>query len=625
MSGSRGSLDNSDRDRVREASDIAQVIGEHLTLHAKGREYIGLCPFHDDHKPSMYVVPSKQIFHCFSCGAGGDVFTFVQKYHGMEFPEALKLLADRAGIELTRRAPRQDQQHEGGPGREALLDATSFANAFFQKILRHEQHGADARTLIERRGISDEMIEAFELGASADRWDGLIQTARAQRGPDEASMLGAGLIKSRDKSDGCYDAFRNRLIFPIHDRFGRVIAFGGRRIEDTEEAGPKYLNSPETRLFNKSKTLFGLFRANRAIQRERTAVVVEGYVDVIACHQAGFEHVVGTLGTALTQQHAAELRGLCDEVVLLFDGDEAGLRAADRAFDVLLAERLDIRMVTLAGEDGVKDPDDLLKLPDGKQRFQALLDNAQDLLSFWLDRMGGELRDAGPAARQRIAEEACRRLAGARIDRADPVRKGLLLQRLSDLTGVQERQLRAMIGSSTGGGRPVPAAEEQQEQHVGGDALRILGGRPLSAAELALGCLLAEPKLWTAITAEGQQALRAAAYGSEVSKAVGHAAIDMAQDGRHPTLAEVMSSVMADGQATAVALEERVAHQVAEDARAAFVRGCVDRLLADARAEQAAGDARGVAAALARRNAGAGGARFPGRTRRGSEPRPDGG
>ena len=342
-------------EQVRAASDIAEVVGEHVSLKPKGREFVGLCPFHDDRRPSMAVVPSKQIFKCFACGAGGDVFGFVMRYHGMDFPEALKYLAERAGIELRpRRADRGAAAPAGSPvySKRDIVDANAAAAAFFRAIFEHESHGAAAREAAERRGFDAETIEAFGIGASPDRWDGLVQWI-ASKGLDESLFIEAGLLKKRDNG-GCYDAMRNRLIFPIRDQIGRAIAFGGRRINDEDE--PKYLNSPESALFSKSTALFGIDRAARAIQAERTAVVVEGYTDVIACHRAGVCNVVGTLGTALTTGHAVVLRRLCERVVLLFDGDEAGRRAADRAMEVLFAEDIDIQVARLDEATDAKDP-----------------------------------------------------------------------------------------------------------------------------------------------------------------------------------------------------------------------------------------------------------------------------
>jgi DNA primase len=361
-----------DRQRVLDATDVVQLIGEHVALKARGREFIALCPFHDDHKPSMYVVPAKQIYHCFSCGAGGNALTFVMEYHKMAFREALEHLAQRAGVELTPWKPGaaagaaagSQEQRGGGAPRQEVLAANRAAADFFERMLAREDLGRAAREVIARRGISPEMVESFRLGAAPEMWDGLQRTISHKNAP-AGPFLAAGLLKQRNEG-GLYDAFRNRLMFPIQDQTGAVVAFGARRINEEDE--PKYLNSPDSVVFNKSATLYGLHQAARTIQRTRTAIVTEGYMDVIACHQAGVTNAVAALGTAMTRENAKILRRLCDTVVLLFDGDEAGQRAADRAVEVFFAEPVDVRIAVLPPDAGAKDPDELLKQEGGRER-----------------------------------------------------------------------------------------------------------------------------------------------------------------------------------------------------------------------------------------------------------------
>ncbi|MEO0512129.1 MAG: DNA primase [Planctomycetota bacterium] len=426
-----------DSDRVKQASDIVRVVGEHLELKARGREYVGLCPFHDDRTPSMAVVPAKQIFHCFACGAGGDVFSFVMRYHRMEFVEALRYLADRAGIELAPRRSKDGRAAGGVSKRGTLAEANAFAQAFFQTILNHAEHGRTARELVERRGIAAAMVEAFGIGASPDRWDGLLKTIEAKSLAPEP-FAEVGLLKTRD-SGGRYDALRNRLIFPIMDQTGRVIAFGGRRVNDEDD--PKYLNSPESELFNKSATLYGIHRASRPIQTSGVAIVTEGYTDVVACHQAGVENAVATLGTALTREHARLLRRLCHTVVLLFDGDDAGLRAADRAVEVFFAEAVDVKIATLAGVTDAKDPDELLKRDGGRELFDRAIDEATDILEFRLEATRRRLSVDGVSAFEQAYEDEVRKLAQLGLSRAKPVRKQRILQRLVELTGLPDRAI----------------------------------------------------------------------------------------------------------------------------------------------------------------------------------------
>ena len=534
-------LRRGDKDAVREGSDIVRVVGEHVALKAKGREYVGLCPFHDDHNPSMSVVPHKQIYHCFVCGAGGDVFSFVQRYHSMEFREALEFLAARAGIELERASP--EQRESGGVSSGALVEANKAASEFFATILRHPEHGRAARELIERRGISEEMVSAFGIGAAPAMWDGLVQ-AIAGKGLDQRAFAEAGLLKDRE-SGGRYDLMRGRLVFPIRDQIGRVIAFGGRRIDDGEE--PKYLNSPETRVFHKSKSLYGLDRASRAIQRERAAVVVEGYLDVIACHQAGFTNAVATLGTALTPEHAAVLRRLCETVVLVFDSDEAGGRAAERATEVFFAEPIDVKIATLKG---AKDPDELLKSQGGSERFAAALGAAADLLSYRFGRVRARLAGAGPSALAKAVEEELAELARLGLNEQPPLRRRLVLRSIASITGLDERT----IARATPAGRRSARKEEP-----------AAGERSTPEAEL-LGCVLVSPELYAGLHDRERDLLGEERYASRPMQRIARLVHEIASTSGRPDLAGVLAaSDEIDVQEAAVALARRVEHETDRD------------------------------------------------------------
>ena len=528
---------NDDVQRVKDSSDIVAVIGECITLKPKGREYVCLCPFHDDHSPSMCVVPAKQIFHCFVCGAGGDVFTFVQRYHSMDFREGLTFLAERGNIELTPFKPSRqsgddspEQQNPTGSSKQDILMANEQAQGYFRALLSHLDHGKIARELIERRGMSPEIVEQFGVGTSADRWDGLLMTIEAN-GYNTESFTDAGLLKTRDSSSGNggqYDAMRNRLIFPICDQIGRVIAFGGRRINDDDD--PKYLNSPETLVFNKSRTLYGLNHAQRAIKRKRVAVIVEGYTDVIACHQHGVDYVVGTLGTALTKGHATILRRLCDTVVLLFDGDQAGQRAADRAIEVLFSETIDIKIAALAGYTDAKDPDELLGQDDGEAIFERVVDGAVDLLKWRFDRLRAELDGAGAARITQRIEEEIRTLLDLGIERLSPMRRQLMVRQIAGAAGVSE----AVVKASMRLGRRVPSTMEPKAEE------RIESTQPLSARELLLGCLLSDPKLWLTMTSDEHDLLTTTAFESQASSTVAQALHESVENGSGTGLHQVL-------------------------------------------------------------------------------------
>jgi len=534
---------------VRDASDIVRVVGEHVALKPKGREYTGLCPFHDDKNPSMHVVPSKQIYHCFVCGAGGDVFTFIQNYHSMEFGEALRYLAERGGIELESQ-PQRSSGEASGPSRADIAQANDFARGFFTTIMNHAEHGVVARALIERRGISDEMLELFQVGASPDRWDGLEQTV-VKKGLDTVVFEQAGLLKNRESSSGRYDAMRNRLIFPIHDQIGRVIAFGGRRIDDADE--PKYLNSPETRLFHKSKTLYGLHQAARAIQRERTAIIVEGYTDVIACHQAGFANTVGTLGTALTNDHASILARLCDTVVLLFDSDDAGMRAADRATEVFFAETIDVKVATLVE---AKDPDELFKIENGVEAFARAIESAPDLLSFRFARIADRLGGAGPAAKSKAIEAELAALVELGLNRVPPIRRRLIIRSITALAGVSETEIV----------RSIPAGRTHRT-HTEAENTPQQDARPGStAAEQMLGCVLLEPSLLASLEPGQRDLLGSDGYASPLMIRLGRAVESIVDAGRAPDLSTLLNETDdQELQRAAVALTQRIEVETEHD------------------------------------------------------------
>ncbi len=495
---------NDDVQRVRDASDIVRVVGEHIELKARGREYLGICPFHDDKKPSMYVVPNKQIYHCFSCGAGGDIFTFVQDFHKMTFREALKFLADRAGVKLESRGRRRTANDDAeSVSRSVLLEANELAERFFKSILRHAEHGQSARELIERRGISQEMVDAFNIGAAPDMWDGLRKFLESKQHNLEP-FLNLGLLKASDKGQGPYDAQRNRLVFPIRDQIGRVVAFGGRRINDEDE--PKYINSSESPVFDKSATLFGLDLANRAIQKEGVAVIAEGYTDVIACHQAGITNVVATLGTALTPKHATLLQRLCHTVVLLFDGDEAGQKAADRAAEVFLTLPIDAKIATLAGHTDAKDPDELLKREGGSGVLKAALDDATELLEYRIERLRARLTNAGAAQTERALRDEFRDLGRLGLASADKVRWQFIIRRLSELSGLNIDTVAELVreGANRRQGPDFSGAEAEPQKRK----------HRTSTAEI-LGCLLAMPERWIGLESN-EALLEAACRGTEL-------------------------------------------------------------------------------------------------------------
>jgi DNA primase len=479
-----------------------RLIGDHVALRPQGREHVGICPFHEDHRPSLHVVTHKSqaFYKCFACGASGDCFRFVMDYHKMDFPEALRYLADRAGITLR---PRTAAPTTGdAPRRADVQKAVAFACEFFQRNLRDPVTGAAAQATIARRGLSEQMVGQFMLGFAPDRFDGFLQKLGGKPSALRTA-LAAGLIKERAGSapgTDRYDTFRNRLIFPICDDVGRPIAFGGRIINPDDV--PKYLNSPETALFHKSRTLYGLHLAKRQIIQSKQAIVTEGYTDVIACHQAGITNVVGTLGTALTADHARILSRL------VFDGDEAGRKAADRAVEVFFTEPVDIRICVLP--DGL-DPDELLKQEEGERRFHEAVEHAVDALEYKLHRFGAQLGEAGGlSGRQKHLQQFLAELADLGFNSMQGVRKRLVITRLADLLHVSiadiERAVprRTRRAASRPGGTVAASAAEATTAAAGSqpllaadsDSPAISRARSLAEREL-LAILLFEPAVGT--------------------------------------------------------------------------------------------------------------------------------
>lgn len=593
------SRDNDNRQRVLDASRIERIIGDHITLKPKGRELVCLCPFHNDKNPSMYVVPAKQIFHCFVCGAGGNAIDFVMKFHGMGFREALEFLATKAGVELVFRSRGGSGEPEtsSSSSREQVIEANAFALRFFRGLLSHPEHGAAAREVIDRRGIAPEMVESFGLGAAPDRWDGLVKMAES-KGIALQPLIDAGLIKLRPSGDGAFDMLRHRLVFPIFDQIGRAVAFGGRKIRDEDE--PKYLNSPESKVFDKSATLFGLKQALRGIQETRCAIVTEGYTDVIACHQHGFTNVIATLGTAMTPKHAAILRRLCDKLILLFDGDEAGQRAADRALEVFFTEPVDVKIAVMAGG---KDPDELLKKEDGRAAFQEVLDSAIHFLDFRFARFRDRLRErglaAGDAAFASAMDDEIDRLFELGLLTLSPLRQQAVIGRLAAVAGVNVQVIVDSIAARRGlrGARATaPLSGSGAENFSPAHAGKRPGGQAnRTPVEQAVGCLLCDPNLASMQPAAARDLLARAAYSSPppasplAGVAVAFDSLWSEHDGA-PDLQALLLEVEDDAlrqYATALAAEtDRLTdsdpHRVAATWRECLHRLAVERELASA-------------------------------------------
>jgi len=430
-------------EEVRSRADIVDVIGEFVQLKKSGREYKANCPFHEERTPSFYVVPDKGFYKCFGCGKSGDVFSFVMEKQGMDFVEAVKHVAARSGVEVR-------EVRRGGPDEDPhrpLFEINAFARDWYRRQLLDERVGAKARAYLESRGVGLDVAERFGLGYAPDEWRGLREAA-ATHGLDEALMLEVGLLAKSEKSEEPYDRFRDRIIFPIEGLSGRVIAFGGRVLRDTKDA-PKYLNSPETPVFQKGQNLYGLSWARHAIRKEERALVVEGYMDVVSVAARGFENVVAPLGTALTREQAQLLAKYCTRVLLLFDSDAAGLKATFRAADALLEEGLHPAVVTLPqGED----PDTVVR-KEGPDALRRYMDDALDVL----DRMMQILEQKDFFSSIERTRDAVDRLLPKLRAAADPTLRDIYVDKVAKRTGVRRETLEAEMRRTK---RRAPANQE---------------------------------------------------------------------------------------------------------------------------------------------------------------------
>jgi DNA primase len=429
-------------EEVRARNDIADVIGSYLPLKNAGTRFKALCPFHKEKTPSFTVSPERQIYHCFGCGAGGDVIRFMQEYEKVDFMTALQMLADRAGLELS--------FEEGGEGSGAdkrkLFQIHEGVAQLYHRILLEHESGEAGRGYLATRALRPETVKEFQIGFAPDRFDALEKWAQQKKIPPEL-MEQAGLMIKSDKRAGYYDRFRNRLMFPIRDEAGRVIGFSGRAISK-EEKGGKYVNSPETPLFHKSRVLFAIDKARRAMAESRTAIVCEGQIDAIRCHEAGLTNVVASQGTALTADHARMIRRYADEVILVLDADAAGQKAALRSSEAFIAEELSVRVASLpAGED----PDSLVR-DHGAEALRSRVTDAVSALDFMIDcfaRTENLKAEAGLMRTARAVQALIAQAPGA-------VQRDRMVQRAAERLGLSPAALRRDLARKKE--RPAPSA-----------------------------------------------------------------------------------------------------------------------------------------------------------------------
>jgi DNA primase len=450
---------------IREAIDIVEIVSQYVTLKKRGKSYIGLCPFHTEKTPSFSVNPARGFYHCFGCGAGGNVFTFTMQMERISFPEAIRTLAEKAGIPL----PKYEADDQKTKEIETLYHVNQFAAEFFQECLFGSENGKKVLQYLDNRGLGEEIVKRFQLGYAPQAWDGLLN--RAGKASLNTDMLNkAGLIVTRKDSTGHYDRFRNRLMFPILNVSGRVVGFGGRILSSTEK-GPKYINSPETPIYQKGRLLYGLFQSKSGIQREDRVLLVEGYTDLMQLYQYGFDYSVASSGTALTDEQARLIRRYTKNVILLFDGDSAGFSAAIRGIDILLDSGLNVEIVALPKGT---DPDSYLR-KEGQNPLQKLLNSAKSFLDFQLDQMKEQGKLKTPTDRAAATRQLLLVLQKIR----DPIERNVMVKDLAEKLNIEEgliwNEIRSRKDDRTPADSQKPTVKESAGLHAAErDILTIL-------------------------------------------------------------------------------------------------------------------------------------------------------
>jgi DNA primase len=459
-------------DEVKQRTDIVEVISQYADLKKAGRNFRALCPFHSEKNPSFFVYPEQQSWHCFgACNTGGDVFSFIMKKQGIDFGEALRLLAQKAGVTLPSRSERDTRKDE----KERLYQANEAATQYFHDLLVNSTAGKKAMSYIANRGLSLETSAAFKLGFSPNSWEALGQHL-TERGYSNAELLAAGLIVETDEGK-THDRFRNKLMFPIRDSRKRTIGFGARVLDDSL---PKYINSPQTLIFDKSGSLYGIDLAAPTIRQQELVVIVEGYLDVITAHQNGFSNVVASMGTSITERQVSTLKRLTGNVALALDADAAGEEAMLRCVDYENTLDAEIKVIVLPGG---KDPDDVIR--EDSKTWQDLLEKALPVVDYTFNMVAAKL-DLTTA---RDKSSAARKLLPIISKIKDTVRKAHYLQKLARLIKVNEKSLEADLAKF----RSSQTRYRAKEPKEAGATLQSL--RPSPVEEHCLALLLQHPEL----------------------------------------------------------------------------------------------------------------------------------
>ena len=598
-----GSSSDSAKEQVKRAVDIIDLIGDYVHLRREGRGYKGLCPWHDDSRPSLQVNPERQSFKCFVCNIGGDVFSFVMKQENVEFREALEMLADRAGITLGAAGKGRDKQ--------LLYQAMAWAEGQYHDCLLRAEEAQPARAYLAERGIKRESIERFHLGFSPESWDWLLGRAKQTRFTPQ-TLETVGLAKKSSRGTGYYEPFHGRVLFPIRDVQSRPVAFGGRILPGAAQAsgakfeGPKYYNSPETPIFHKSHTLYGLDVAKDAIAKGKQAMVMEGYTDCLVAQQCGLSHAVAVLGTALGADHIKLLRRFTDQVLLVLDGDEAGRRRSDQILELFVAQEVELKILTLPDD---LDPADFL-LSQGAEAFSGLFSQAVDAVEFrFRHATAGLNAESGIHALHRATEQILATLAKApRLSDATSAaarqRESMILAKLAGRVGVSEQVLRERLAdmrrqqrkpavkSPATAAQPAEGNVQLRAPGASGPSNPAAAAPPVEAEPLALDkfdfarrelleIAIAEPQLLGQLREE----LAPAEIRSPRERAVYLACCRLADRGLEPNLDRLLLEIE-DAQLKTLLIELADSHQAKNPSDLAVVFGGLLSVLRDHREEQ---------------------------------------
>ncbi len=456
-------------ERVKAEANIVDVVSDYVRLRRTGKNWLGLCPFHDDKKPSFHVEPQRGIFKCFACGKGGNIFTFLMELNGWSFPETVRSLAQGLGIEI----PEDTRDRQQYSDNERLAAAMTDAARFYHQTFRSEA-GLAAQAYFRGRGIADETVSRFGLGYSPDDWEQLIRHL-TETGYTHQELERAGLAIKREGRSGWYDRFRGRTMFPIFTPTGRVVGFGARRMKEDPDQ-PKYINSPESPIYQKSRVLYGLFQAKDAIRKSGMALIVEGYVDVISLHQAGIATAIATCGTAIANEHADLISRYCSRVVLVFDSDRAGQSATERGIDVLLRKGIDVSVLRLP--DG-EDPDTFVRT-FGAKEFERRLGESVSFLEF----LARTLKRSGDLDAPERATDALRSIVTTISLIPDALKRELYVQKLASDYHISEtlmaQELERALGVQSEGRRRrlLPAPQQQEPQSQDEESVAVSSAAP---------------------------------------------------------------------------------------------------------------------------------------------------